>query len=90
MTFNISKAFGCSLHLPTCVGKVWNSSQKREDEQILKDIRAKDCSCVEVRPHARVVIMTMLGLEESLCWLPFSSYKHMVMFQIVLDSVQVI
>ena len=57
-------AFGCSLHVPTCVGKVLNAFEKREDEQILKDIRWKDCSCIEVRPHARVAIMTMLVLEE--------------------------
>jgi hypothetical protein len=31
--------------------------------------------------------MTMLVLEEWLCWLLFSSYKHMVMFQKVLNSV---
>ena len=39
MIVDILKSFGCSLHVPTCVGKVWNSSQKREDEQILKDTR---------------------------------------------------
>jgi hypothetical protein len=41
-----------------------NAFEKSEDEQILKDIRGKDCSCMEVRPNARVAIMTMLVLEE--------------------------
>ena len=35
-----------------CVpGKLRSAAEKIEDEEILKDIRGKDCSCIEVRYH---------------------------------------
>ena len=54
-------AFGCSLHVPTCVVKVWNAFENREDEQILKDIIGKTVHVLKSdHISARVAIMTVL------------------------------
>lgn len=47
----ISKLIGCFLCFPTCLGKLRDAVEKKEDEKILKDIRGKDCSCIEARYH---------------------------------------
>jgi hypothetical protein len=51
ISVDVSKAFGYSLHFLNCVGKLRNAAENKEDEQILKNIRGKDCSCIEVRYH---------------------------------------
>ena len=47
----ISKLIGCFLCFPTCLGKLCDAAGKKEDEKILKHIRRKDCSYIEVHYH---------------------------------------